>query len=167
MDVSSLLKILLFSGSSSPPPCFSLKSSRSCSQPGTTLQGRRAARRQVEDHSPRPALPSPRAAVGQLPASRVGGRSTYSVLLPHGTKLAACFPSVGQQMAGSSQKCGEGPGLDPLRATVDPLVRGQEPEPVSTWSSGPHSTSPHSSSSSGRVLSLPSTLESPRVLKIS
>lgn len=59
------------------------------------------------------------------------------------------------------------PGLDPLRTTVDPLVRGQESEPVSTRYSGHHFTSPHSSFSSGQVLSLPSTLESPKVLKIS
>lgn len=165
MDVFSLknpfVQWVLFPSSLLFPP-GPLKSGRSCSQPGTALQGRRAARRQVEDHSPRLALPSPRAAMGQLPVS-LGECSTYSVLLPVFLQLASRW----QALPKNAGKVPRVPGLDPLRTTVDPLVRGQEPEPVSTRYSGHHFTSPHSSFSSGQVLSLPSTLESPKVLKIS
>lgn len=117
-----------------------------------------------------PQLASSQSYCGTLPTSRVRELSTRwdvtitlqarCLLRPH---AAAAFSLSGQQMAASSQKCGEGPtGLqswaDPrielARKVLTPGVRGQEIEPISTQCAGSHPICPrpHLQQQNGRTI---------------
>lgn len=112
-DVFSLLRTLLLSGSPSPPsllfPPGALKSGRSCSRRAQLCRVAEmlVGRLRVTLLA---GAAAPQSCRGAAAGARVGGRSHARTpgSFPR-SKLAACFPAVGQQMADSSQKCEDGP----------------------------------------------------------